>query len=173
MGATKTKEEQKTMMPDTHKEARDRVSPTITKNKKEVQSWRADEAIKLQALVDKYGKRWSGIEKEMPGRNIRQIRNRWLRMEAGADETALTKAGRQRNRCQTCNRVMKGHICAIGQVVVQPDEQVEVPAEIEPRWSMEDVMNASWSGVQGQEEEDMLGLNWSLEELMGMLDDPA
>ena len=72
-------------------------------------AWEPEEddiILRMHALI---GPKWKAISEQMPGRSISSIRNRFQRMEAG--RKAIEKGGEIKNRCHSCGKFKRGHIC--------------------------------------------------------------
>lgn len=74
--------------------------------------WSKEELAIVVQLVDEHGPKWKAIglelEQRLPGRNIAQTRNAFLRMVQG--QRALAEGGAQ-NKCKVCGEPKLGHIC--------------------------------------------------------------
>lgn len=75
--------------------------------------WTKEELAIVVQLVEEHGPKWKTIglelEERLPGRNIAQTRNAFLRMVQG--QSALAKGGAQKNKCKVCGEPKLGHIC--------------------------------------------------------------
>ena len=66
---------------------------------KDVPSWSMEEDLFIMDQVERFGKRWSKIAAQMPGRTDNGVRNRWNRMEKA--QTLRTKHGAEHGyRCR-------------------------------------------------------------------------
>lgn len=74
--------------------------------------WSKEELAIVVQLVDEHGPKWKTIglelEQRLPGRNIAQTRNAFLRMVQG--QRTLAEGGAQ-NKCKVCGEPKLGHIC--------------------------------------------------------------
>jgi len=74
--------------------------------------WSKEELAIVVQLVDEHGPKWKTIglelEQRLPGRNIAQTRNAFLRMVQGQRAQA---GGNAHNKCKVCGEPKLGHIC--------------------------------------------------------------
>lgn len=74
--------------------------------------WKQEELAIVIQLVDEIGPKWKVIEKQLgtrlPGRNIAQVRNAFLRMVHGQ---RMTAEGTSHNKCKQCGQPKLGHVC--------------------------------------------------------------
>lgn len=75
-----------------------------------------------RAILDAYdrlGPKWQQIAREVPGRSVASVRNRFLRIQKGQRQRS---AGIAKNRCHACGELKLGHICSVEKpmVLVQP-----------------------------------------------------
>lgn len=83
----------------------------LPKNKKDVPMWTMEEDLFIMDMVEQYGKRWSKIAAQMPGRTDNGVRNRWNRMEKAQSLREL-RGPRYGYRCRRCGQPKRGHTCA-------------------------------------------------------------
>ncbi|KAL1512072.1 hypothetical protein AB1Y20_005345 [Prymnesium parvum] len=72
-------------------------------------AWQPQDDVKIMQLHHSLGPRWSLIAANFPGRTVSSVRNRYIRLHAGArirDAGHITK-----NRCHACGKPKRGHIC--------------------------------------------------------------
>uniref|UniRef100_A0A6V2SSD8 Uncharacterized protein n=1 Tax=Emiliania huxleyi TaxID=2903 RepID=A0A6V2SSD8_EMIHU len=81
------------------------------REKKEIDSWTADEDALILRLVEQHGKRWSKIAATLPGRTDNGVRNRWNRISRAAVQR---DAGGEQSgyRCRRCGQPKRGHTCS-------------------------------------------------------------
>ena len=71
--------------------------------------WEPEEDRLIIELLSELGPRWSRIVKQLPGRTISSVRNRWQRIDKGR---RLRDSGMEfKNRCQQCGEPKRGHVC--------------------------------------------------------------
>lgn len=68
--------------------------------------WSPEEDQALLDGLDTHGKQWKKIVRGIPGRNVNQARNRFLRLQEGQSRIG-------KNRCQYCRQTRNGHICLV------------------------------------------------------------
>ena len=74
-----------------------------------MKAWEPEEDHIIMQMVLQEGPKWKLIVKQLPGRTVSSVRNRWQRIEKGRklrDEGAELK-----NRCHACGEPKRGHIC--------------------------------------------------------------
>ena len=72
-------------------------------------AWEPEEDNIIQEMHERMGPKWKQIVKELPGRTISSVKNRWQRIEKGR---RLREEGAElKNRCHACGQPKKGHIC--------------------------------------------------------------
>jgi hypothetical protein len=71
--------------------------------------WEPEEDRLIIEMLSELGPRWSKIVKQLPGRTISSVRNRWQRIDKGR---RLRDSGMEfKNRCQQCGEPKRGHVC--------------------------------------------------------------
>jgi len=74
--------------------------------------WNDGELSIVIELVNENGPKWKAIEPmlktRLPGRNVAQVRNAFLRMVRGQ---RMTSDGTAQNRCKKCGEPKIGHLC--------------------------------------------------------------
>merc|ERR1719265_1154128 len=55
------------------------------------------------------GPMWSKIVKQLPGRTVSSVRNRWQRIEKGRKQREAGIVSK--NRCHACGQPKRGHVC--------------------------------------------------------------
>jgi len=74
-----------------------------------MKAWEPEEDSTILRLLEELGPKWSRIVKELPGRTVSSVRNRWQRIEKGRKLRADGKESK--NRCQQCGQSKRGHVC--------------------------------------------------------------
>lgn len=84
--------------------------------------WAPEEDRLIIEMLAQHGSRWAKIVKELPGRTISSVRNRWQRIDRGR---RITQSGKvSKNRCQWCGQPKRGHLC-FARMQPQPSEVKE------------------------------------------------
>lgn len=74
-----------------------------------MRAWEPEEDDIIMMLLDQLGPKWSLFVKQLPGRSVSSVRNRWQRIDKG---NKMRAAGQEsRNRCQRCGEPKRGHVC--------------------------------------------------------------
>lgn len=91
-----------------------------------MRAWDPEEDRLIIEMLSQHGPRWAKIVKELPGRTISSVRNRWQRIDRGR---RITQSGAgdgelRKNRCQWCGQPKRGHVCFV-RMQLQPSEVKE------------------------------------------------
>jgi hypothetical protein len=70
--------------------------------------WDAEEDDIILSMHAQLGPRWRTIRKQLPGRSIGSVRNRFQRIQWGR---RAQEHGAVKNRCQRCGEIKRGHTC--------------------------------------------------------------
>lgn len=89
--------------------------------------WSMEEDLFIMDQVEKFGKRWSKIAAQMPGRTDNGVRNRWNRMEK-AQNLRDVRGPRYGYRCRRCGQPKRGHTCAALSTAADATEATDVAA---------------------------------------------
>ena len=89
--------------------------------------WSMEEDLFIMDQVEKFGKRWSKIAAQMPGRTDNGVRNRWNRMEK-AQNLREVRGPRYGYRCRRCGQPKRGHTCAALSTAADATEATDVAA---------------------------------------------
>ena len=74
-----------------------------------MKAWEPEEDQIILTMVGTEGPKWKSIVKQLPGRTVSSVRNRWQRIEKGRK---LREDGTElKNRCHACGKPKRGHIC--------------------------------------------------------------
>jgi len=74
-----------------------------------MRAWEPEEDRLIIEMLSLHGPRWGKIVKELPGRTISSVRNRWQRIDKGRRMSAA--GAESKNRCQWCGQPKRGHVC--------------------------------------------------------------
>ena len=94
---------------------------------KDVPSWSMEEDLFIMDQVERFGKRWSKIAAQMPGRTDNGVRNRWNRMEK-AQSLREARGARPGYRCRRCGLPKRGHTCKALSTAADATEAPDVAA---------------------------------------------
>ena len=73
-----------------------------------MKTWEPDEDLVILHMVTQ-GHKWGGIAKELPGRTVASVRNRWQRIEKG--RKVREEGSELMKMCLACKKPRRGHIC--------------------------------------------------------------
>jgi len=84
-----------------------------------MEAWSALDDRAILEAYNRLGPKWQQIAREVPGRSVASVRNRFLRIQKGERQRS---AGIAKNRCHACGELKLGHICKVEKpmVLVQP-----------------------------------------------------
>lgn len=74
------------------------------------QAWSPKEDVLILKLTSDVGNKWVDIVKDLPGRTVSSVRNRYQRIQKGLK--IREEGGRAKNMCHACGQLKLGHICS-------------------------------------------------------------
>ena len=74
-----------------------------------MQAWSPEEDTIILDMHTQLGPMWSKIVKQLPGRTVSSVRNRWQRIEKGRKQREAGIVSK--NRCHACGQPKRGHVC--------------------------------------------------------------
>ena len=74
-----------------------------------MQAWSPEEDTIILEMHSQLGPLWSQIVRQLPGRTVSSVRNRWQRIEKGRKQREAGIVSK--NRCHACGQPKRGHVC--------------------------------------------------------------